>query len=192
MPYQTRTGRLGIVLAAVALLTSCATVATPTAGPTARASPTSERCTFAGTGATLAFEGRRLNFQCPPAVGKEIGLLGNVTLTERGWMLERAVIGRGDGGFVLEASTSVVISHIELADGTLCAFVGTGATLAFDGRRLNFQCPPRGGKEVGLLGEFAPADEGWTLELATIDHGDDGFELESAEQVRVAAVMVQP
>ena len=79
-----------------------------------------------------------------------------------------------------------------MADGTLCAFAGTGATLAFGGKRLNFTCESQGGQEIGLLGEITLGDEGWMIEKGIIEHGDSGFTLVSSQQVPIAALSVVP
>ena len=70
---------------------------------TAGSAPLSEpsiRCAFAGTGATLSFGDKRLNFTCPAENGNDVGLLGEINSTEKGWEIEKAVIGHTDKGFV--------------------------------------------------------------------------------------------
>jgi len=170
------------------LLSACAGATAPTATP-ALPGPEADtplRCLFAGTGATLAFEGKRLNFTCG---SPEVGLLGDIVLSDAGWTIEKATIGSGDAGFELLSSEMVLAEHIELADGTSCAFAGTGATLAFEGKRLNFSC---GSPEVGLLGEVTLGDEGWMIEKGTIQRGDSGWELASSQPALITALSVSP
>jgi len=173
------------------LLSACTGASPPTATPAAPApeAATPLRCLFAGAGATLAFEGKRLNFACERDGENEVGLLGDIVPSDAGWTIEKATIGRGDAGFELLSSELVLVEHIELADGTSCAFAGTGATLAFEGKRLNFTC---GSPEVGLLGEVTLGDEGWMIEEGTIERGESGFRLASSEPVLIAALLVSP
>ena len=79
-------------------------------------------------------------------------------------------------------------AFVELADGTRCAFAGKGATLAFDGKRLNYTCETDGEDEVGLLGDLMPAGDGWTAEKAIIGHNSDGFFVKESEIVTVRIV----
>jgi hypothetical protein len=84
-------------------LAACAGPAAPapTQAPATPNHATPLRCLFAGTGATLAFEGKRLNFTCG---SPEVGLLGDIVLSDAGWTIEKAAIGRGDAGFELLSS----------------------------------------------------------------------------------------
>ena len=200
--YRIGYPRLLALLIMASLVASCAPATPapmPEPAPSVTPPPTSSAgqsapgryCAFAGTGATLAFEGKRLNFTCSGEGGQEVGLLGDIAFTERGWEIEKGVIAHGDEGFSLESSEMVTVLHIELADGTTCAFAGTGATLAFEGKRLNFTCPGEGEEEVGLIGEVAIADQGWEIEKAVIAHGDEGFSLESSEMVQIAALIIE-
>jgi len=165
-------------------------VATDSVAPAATtASPSAIlglRCAFAGTGATLAFGDKRANFTCAP--GDEQVLLGDVVLTGRGWEIERAVIANTASGSAVQSSEMAVVTQIELVDGTLCSFAGTGATLAFGDKRANFTCTPRG--DVVLLGETTLSDRGWEIEKALLTSTDSGFTLQSSEMVPIAALVV--
>ena len=147
-------------------------------------------CFFTGTGATLAFDSQRLNYTCT-AQGVEpmIGLIGEIAQDEAGMLTAtRATVERDADGFELTDSAAVtfLISQITLADGTTCAFAGTGATLAFDGERLNYTC---GDPSVGLLGNLIPGEAGqWSATKAMLSRGDNGFELEETEEVSVARI----
>jgi hypothetical protein len=150
------------------------------------------QCAFAGSGATLSFASQRLNFTCPPEGDREVGLLGDVVPGEQGWAMEKVVLVHTDSGFAIESSARVLITHIDLADGTRCAFGGTGAGLAFGGRRLAFTCPPQGEHEAGLLGTPVAGEAGWEIEKVMIVHTDAGWSLQSSEIVPIAALTVRP
>ena len=79
-------------------------------------------------------------------------------------------------------------AYVELADGTRCAFAGRGATLAFDGKRLNYTCETAGDDEVGLIGDLVQQGEDWVAEKAIIGHDDTGFFLKESEMVTVLIV----
>lgn len=77
---------------------------------------------------------------------------------------------------------------VALPDGTPCAFAGTGATLAFNGKRLNYTCEVEG-QEVGLLGDLQPQNNGtWLAEKVVLGHNDNGFFIQESEMVTVMAV----
>ena len=77
---------------------------------------------------------------------------------------------------------------VALPDGTRCSFAGTGATLAFDGKRLNYTCDVVG-QEVGLLGDLQPQSDGtWLAEKVVLGHNDSGFFIQESEMVVVTAV----
>jgi len=150
--------------------------------------PDGTRCSFASTGATLAFEGKRLNYTCQ-VEGQEVGLLGDLQQSEGVWKIEKVVIGHGDSGFFVQESEemTMTIERIELADGTQCLFAGTGATLAFEGKRLNYTCQVEG-QEVGLLGDLRQSEGIWTAEKAVIGHGDSGFFVQESEEVTIKVI----
>jgi putative hemolysin len=150
--------------------------------------PDGTRCSFAGTGATLAFEGKRLNYTCE-VEGQEVGLLGDVQQSEDVWKVEKVVIGHGDSGFFVQESEEVTmtIERIELADGTQCLFAGTGATLAFEGKRLNYTCQVEG-QEVGLLGDLRQSEGIWTVEKAVLGHDDSGFFVQELGEVTIKVI----
>ena len=179
------TVRIALVLASL-WLAACAGQPTPSPTPSGRG----WRCAFAGTGATLAFDGKRLNFTCPQQKEAGVGLLGDAVPGPQGWEMEMGVYAHGDEGFTLQSSEMVTVMEIELSDGMHCPFVGTGASLAFEGKRLNFSCPRDGDKEVGLIGDVVPTERGWEMERATIAHTDQGFELLSSEMMPIAALIV--
>jgi putative hemolysin len=154
--------------------------------------PDGTRCSFAGAGAALTFEGKRLNYTCE-VEGQEVGLLGDLQQSEGAWRVEKAIIGHGDSGFFLAALEPVdmTIARIELADGTQCLFAGAGTTLAFDGKRLNYTCEVEG-EEVGLLGDLWQSEGVWRAEKAAIGHGDSGFFLKESEEAAIRVMSGNP
>lgn len=202
MEGQLRIVQLIILLVGAMLAVGCANVAPPpvtdvatleSAVTTAPPAPTPVgglRCEFAGTGATLAFEGERLNFTCGGEADRIVGLLGDISAAEAGWVIRKATIADTDDGFALEASELVPVSYIELADGTGCAFAGTGSTLAFEGERLNFACSRDADSVVVLLGDVTLTEEGWAIRRGTIVTDEGGASLESSELATIAALIV--
>ena len=53
------------------------------------------------------------------------------------------------------------VAALTLPDGVVCRSAGKGATLAFDGQRLNFDCGPSGVDKLGLLGPLSPGPDGF-------------------------------
>jgi heat shock protein HslJ len=74
---------------------------------------------------------------------------------------------------------------VELSDGTRCLHAGFGATLAFDGKRLNYTCELVGEDQIGLLGELQDMDGVLMAERAVIGHDASGFFLRESEMVVV-------
>jgi len=146
--------------------------------------PDGLRCLFAGTGATLAFDEKRLNYTCEETDEAVIGLIGDIAQPSSTMLaVERANIVPGDEGFTLESSEIVTftVNWVTLADGTQCAHAGEGATLAFNEKRLNYTCGEEDDASIGLIGELLPAGEGiWTVEKAVIGRDDSGFVLNSS------------
>jgi heat shock protein HslJ len=196
-------------LLAALLLAGCSFVVQPVEAPALKMEmpsqpmeielPDGSLCQFAGTGATLAFDGKRLNYTCG---SPEVGLLGDpLPLGGTEWQVEKATIGREGDAFVLESSEVIPFTawQVTLADGNLCLHAGFGATLGFDGQRLNYTCDQTaaqgsGADEAGLLGELSPAGEGiWLATAALIARAESGFELQASAQVPVARISgVQP
>lgn len=205
---------MALVLVTLIALSGCTFVAQPEADqPVATESGTVERtpalfvlpdgnqCGLAGTGVTLAFDGKRLNYLCDQAPEDIlVGILGDPVVTgATEWEVEVAYIGRDSDGFVLEWSALVTFMawDISLVDGVRCLHAGFGATLAFEGERVNYTCdtiaagargPEHGGDWV-LLGRLVNDGEGvWLAERAEIGPGSDGFEVLDQSQVVVSMV----
>lgn len=171
---------------------SAATTTTPAtesaAEPTSGSMTAPETlCQFAGMGATIAIEGQRANFTCETADTQTVVLLGEVTPGAEGWLIDQAVLAEGDNSTATE-TRQVMVTHIRLEDGTLCAWAGNGATIAIDEQRVNFTCET---PDVALLGEIETSDEGWEIAQATLTRGDDGaFTAESTEMALITALGV--
>jgi heat shock protein HslJ len=168
--------------------------------------PDGTSCLFAGTGATVAFDDKRVNYSCTPLDASDnatqtLAILNDpfvVGPTE--YSVDLATIAHTDAGFELHASE--VISYtaweIVLADGRVCLHAGFGATIGFDGKRLNYTCDKgdSAAQEVGLMGELVNQGEGvWMAQIDEIDPGASGFVQLSSTQVSVAKISgaeVQP
>jgi hypothetical protein len=139
--------------------------------------PDGTECLHAGRGATLAFEGKRLNYTC----GDTIGLIGDITIANGSELtLEMATI---DGTTITGSETMVLmVESVDLADGTVCLNAGQGATLAFDDNRLNFTCGDD--NTTGLIGDITQEDGVFIAEMATLD----GTSLVSTEIMPVATL----
>lgn len=130
---------------------------------------------------------------CPP------GSLDSIFLERLGYVATFVLQGddlylnlRADGGDMrfsrrTGASTEPA-AVVELADGARCFFAGKGATLAFDGKRLNYTCETTGDDQVGLLGDLQLADGVWTAERVVLGHDSSGFFIKESEVVTVRIV----
>jgi hypothetical protein len=147
-------------------------------------------CRSTGKGATLAFEGQRLIFDCGSSGVDKVGILGPLAIGPEGLLVaRRAEIVWNEGlTSVRKAEPALArASEIALADGLTCRFAGKGATLAFEGRRASFTCGMTGGDTVSLLGELEPVEGGFRIVRARIAHGESGFTLRSSEPILVTA-----
>ena len=145
---------LVFMFVAVSLLAACVVspVSMPAAGattapPASQAAsiqlPDGEQCLFAGTGAGIGADGKRLNYTCTDPSAPTTVILGDPQPGEQGdWTVTEGVIAYQDGNFVLQSSQPVTatVAVVALPDGTWCNNTGQGATLAFDGKRLNYSC----------------------------------------------------
>ena len=126
-------------------------------------------CQFSGTGATLAFNGQRANYNCGVAPdGSTVVILGNPTFKLGvGTIQQGRVVPATGGGFTLASTQNIdmLIANVNLVDGTNCAFAGTGATIVVDQMRMNYTC---GQPSIGLFGDFDTSNPLWTaLRIAT-------------------------
>lgn len=165
--------------------------------------PDGNRCLFAGTGATMAFDGKRVNYTCDVAPeGKIVAILDDPVQPETGlteWQVEVAVISPGSEGFTLDSSEVIQFTawQIDLAGDVTCLHAGFGATFGFDDERVNYTCEPATAGATGpthggflvLLGQPANVGEGvWRAHLAEAGSADDGWEMLDDAQVEVAAI----
>ncbi len=140
-----------------------AEVETPVVGAeTVIVLPDGTECLHAGRGATLALEGKRLNYTCSDT----LGLIGDITVENGSDItLEMATI---DGTTITGSEMMVLmVESVELADGMICLNAGQGATLAFDDKRLNFTCGDD--NSAGLIGDLIQEDGVFTAEVATLE-----------------------
>jgi uncharacterized membrane protein len=147
-------------------------------------------CRSTGKGATLAFEGQRLNFDCGSSGVDRVGILGPLAIGPEGLLVARRAEIAWNEGLTSERKAEPALaraSEIALADGLACRFAGKGATVAFEGRRASFTCGMTGGDTVSLLGELEPVEGGFRIVRARIAHGESGFTLRSSEPILVTA-----
>lgn len=91
----------------------------------------------------------------------------------------------GDGGI---ETLAFPIERVELAGGALCPSAGRGATLAFEGKRLNFTC--LSAPVAGLIGGFDVTDGVATAEGVVLGHSDgEGFTAEEIMTLTVGRVV---
>lgn len=161
--------------------------------------PDGTRCLFAGTGVTVAFDDKRVNYTCEPVNATEnttttLGILNDpVIVGPTEYAVDLATIGQTEGGFELHGSEVVTFTawEVVLADGRSCLHAGFGATMAFDDRRLNYTCDKgeSTADEVGLMGELTNQGEGvWLAQIDEIGRDANGFTELSSTPVEVAVV----
>ena len=157
---------------------------------TALTLPDGTVCRSAGRGATLAFEGQRLNFDCGQSGVDRLGLLGPLSPGPEGLLQARkAEIGWNEGSWSVRNAGPVLArpAEIALSDGLTCRHAGRGATLAFEGRRASFTCGMQDGDTVALLGDLEGVEGGFRILRARIAQGAQGFTLVSSEPLLVTA-----
>ena len=142
-------------------------------------------CQFVGTGATIVVDDMRINFTCGTP---DVVLLGEIEQQTDGWKIAQATLERNNGTFIATETNLVQITHIELNDGTQCAWAGSGTTLAFDEKRVNFTCDL---PETVLVGEVELGEEGWLIERVMLARSEGGFSIDVTEPVGIAAMTVQ-
>lgn len=130
------------------------------AGATTIGLPDGTECNFAGQGATLAYEGKRLNYTCSDT----IGLIGEVVVTNG---TEITVDVATIAGTTITGSEllTFTISAVELADDSICLNAGQGATLTYSDRRLNFTCAP----DKVLIGDVTTSAPTFTVDQAFLE-----------------------
>lgn len=151
--------------------------------------PGGEVCGFAGEGATLAFDGLRLSWTCDVAPSGPRGLFGAPVVvgdTAVSWRLGTTGRRAAGGGFELVAMASVdaLVARFQTAAGDTCAFAGMGATLAVDGRRVNYTCAG----DVVAVGPLVADAAGLSATVGTLVRTADRTELRRPRLVRLTSV----
>jgi hypothetical protein len=70
------------------------------------------RCQWADGASAQTFAGRPVNFTCPSETGAEYVLLGDVTLGDEGWLIERGVLIRSGSSTRLEKVAPALIDAL--------------------------------------------------------------------------------
>jgi hypothetical protein len=126
--------------------------------------PDGTQCQFAGTGATITFNGQRANYTCSnPA----IVILGTPTFQNGVWNVTQGNVQVTNNVPTVISSTTVQMDIVRVAmtDGSTCQFAGTGATITVGGQRMNYTC---GDPSTGLLGDFDTSQPLWTANKVTL------------------------
>jgi hypothetical protein len=129
------------------------------ADPTAIVLPDGSECLWAGDGATLAFDGERVNYTCG---GPESVLLGDfVQTSDIVWSVTRGTVSHGANGFELTSSEVIpfLLNELHLADGSVCLNAGQGATFGYEPGRVNWTCPSDDGESYVVAGPLVPGGE---------------------------------
>ncbi|HIK44062.1 MAG TPA: hypothetical protein IGR64_04150 [Leptolyngbyaceae cyanobacterium M65_K2018_010] len=109
--------------------------------------PDQRICTYVGPQPRQRALGDPITYDC----GNGRGLRGAVAINGTSMTVDREGPENMDRDAIIESQTiRFLIAEIILTDGTVCRFAGEGATLAFDGKRLNYTC----GASLGLIGEI--------------------------------------
>lgn len=155
--------------------------------------PDGTECLHAGRGATLAFNGMRLNYTCSPLDAEEVVfLMGDLEFDADMLTVTRGVMQPGADGFELleSAPVNMMVAQVTTADGTVCLHAGRGATLAFDDLRLNYSCQvEEAAGDVALFGDFNVDLDVVTIVQGVVIAGDDGSQLTDSAPVTLAALV---
>lgn len=163
------------------------------AAPAAIVLPDGTECLWAGGGATLAFDGNRVNYTCGAAAdgSGEVVLLGDpVAGEETVWTVTRGVVARQNDAFVLASSAeeSFFLAQLDLADESTCLHAGFGATFGVEMQRVNWTCGDAEPLHV-VAGPLTAIGEGvFTAFKAQVSQTADGFTTDSTETVPVVRV----
>jgi hypothetical protein len=142
----------------------------------------------AGDRALLGPGGRLLTFECEPSGVDVVALLGPLAAGPGGLLLaQRAELAWNEGEYSVrrEASTPVRVSEISFSDGLTCRSSGSGATVAFGGRRAALTCGTLAGARVVVLGDLEPVEGGLRATRARVVAGADGFSVAGEESLLV-------
>lgn len=150
--------------------------------------PGGQVCRSTGKGATKAFGGQRVNFDCGVTSGDRVVLLGALAAGSDGLLTgQKALIEwSGNAPRKVEA-TPARVTVVRLADGLTCRSAGASVALSFEGRRASYACGIQDGDTIALLGELEPTDAGFRVVRARLVQGESAFTLRSSETILVAA-----
>jgi hypothetical protein len=125
--------------------------------------PDGTQCQWSGSGATVSFNGQRVNYDCGTrSDGGTTVILGIPTFQDNLWQVTVGIVDFNRGQATLRSSQtqSMVFNQAALVDGTLCTWQGgTSSTPTVENRPLNYTC---GRPEEGLLGDFTTSQPLWT------------------------------
>ncbi|MGF1461417.1 MAG: hypothetical protein ACFBSG_20625 [Leptolyngbyaceae cyanobacterium] len=129
-------------------------------------------CRYVGPEPRARDLGDPITYDC----GDDRGLRGEVMIDGAYMTVDREGPENFDRDAIVESQEiRFLIEEIKLVDGTICEFAGEGATLAFDGKRLNYTCDA---SSVALIGDIEISAGGvYRIEKATLN----GTELDSSE-----------
>lgn len=138
-------------------------------------------CQHAGFGATLAVDGDRLGYSCD----FEAGLVGEPHVQGDQLRVDRVQLAMHASPIaVLERRTvEGTIGRVVLVDGTVCLSTGHGATLAAEGRRLNYSC---GDGDSGLIGDPWQVEGRFLTTQVTLRASEVGLQLVDEREVSIA------
>lgn len=161
--------------------------------------PDGTSCLYADTGISVEFDGKSATYTCESVDATDpdttsLAILNDpVVVGPTEYAVDLATVGQTEGGFELHSSEVITFTawEVELADGRVCLHAGFGATMGFEGQRLNYTCDLDGSTadEVGLMGELVNQGNGvWVAQIDEIGSDASGFTQLSSNQVEVARI----
>ena len=132
--------------------------------------PDGTECYWAGLGATLAFEGKRLNYTC----GDTLGLIGDITIANgTSITLETATI---DGTTITGSTPQTLnITSVMLTDGTTCTSAAAdGLSRAIQDKPLDYFCN-NSDTAAGLTGAITATNGVLSVDRITQEGFDRGY-----------------
>lgn len=139
---------------------------------------------------TPVYNGQRVNFDCGSWGGDTVALIGPLEIGSEGLLTARKALieWRDDLAAPRPVETTAArVSEVALPDALVCRHAGTGATLAFEGRRATYTCGMKDGETIALLGDLEAVEGGFRIVRARIAQGDTGFFLRASEPILVTA-----
>lgn len=138
--------------------------------------PDGRVCSYVGPEPRAQDLGDPLTYDC----GDGRGLRGAIEIDGTYMTVDREGRENLDRDAIIESQDiRFLIEEIVLSDGTICSHAGEGATLAFDGKRLNYTCDAA---EIALIGDIVIQAGGvYQVEKAKLE----GTELTASEMVTI-------